>query len=222
MNYILVEPVPEGLDEISIDTVKRVVEESGSEWVFISGGEPTYEWESILGDVQRRSTVKEVLDLIWYLSYELKCKVGLSTNGTNRESLEKLLPHVDYVALDIKTSTIEGYRKFLGATWKQARNVISSIRDLAVEKKTRMEREGEEFDWEIRTTLYPALVSLDDIERIGPFISPGDKWFLQQYRKTNKMLCVSASKQEPYGDKDLNILLMAARKYTDNAELRYV
>ncbi|MBQ4535258.1 MAG: anaerobic ribonucleoside-triphosphate reductase activating protein [Clostridia bacterium] len=60
--------------------------------VVISGGEPTLQKD-----------LEEVIDKI----KELGLKVKLDTNGTNPSVLQKLLPKLDYVAMDIKNS-LEG------------------------------------------------------------------------------------------------------------------
>jgi pyruvate formate lyase activating enzyme len=204
MNAKLINPIAHKLKPIDIKKVKEAVEENQSEWVIISGGEPT---------------CTPVL-LLTNLITEIKswgCKVGLSTNGTNRGVFESVLPLLDYVALDIKTSNFQHYVE-IGAGNINSIDILQEVlvcKTILVQKKL----DNPDFSYEIRTTLYPPFVSEKDINEIGGLIRIGEEWVLQQFRVTSEGLDKSIS---PYTQQEMDNLFKLALKYTINASVRYI
>ena len=124
--------------------------------VVITGGEPTLENEEEL---------TEFIKLI--KSYNLKVK--LDTNGTNHEMLKRLLPLLDYVAMDIK-APLEKYNIISIIDEEKINSIKNSISLLIKSNK----------DYEFRTTFAPNL-SQQDILEIAELIKGCKKYYLQQY-----------------------------------------
>lgn len=190
--------------KIDIEDVKKFVEEAGSKWVMISGGEPT---------------CTPIIKLIT-LFREIKswgCKIGMSTNGSNYDVLSEILPQLNYVALDIKSPTEEGYNEITNAKGEYS-NVILSRNILLTNKWNR-----KDFDYEIRTTLYPVLIDEYSLMKIGErIVNRNDKWVLQQFRHAQNMLDPSCKNIKPYSDDIVERLIKAAEQYCDNVSLRFV
>jgi len=66
-------------------------------------------------------------------------------------------------------------------------------------------------DFEVRTTLYPPVVSEDTIVGIGSLLSKNDKWILQQFRHSKNMLDPNCENIPPYTHEDINVLLSIAK-----------
>ena len=99
--------------------------------VVFSGGEPTL--QSGLGMAMRK--VKR-----------MGFKIGLHTAGTYPDRLQRLLPLIDWVGLDIKASAqqyseITGVKNSGERAWRSARLIVES-----------------NLDYEIRTTIHPLLI----------------------------------------------------------------
>ena len=172
-------------------------------WVVISGGEPTLHLEN-----------GSLLTLIMYLK-QMNCKIALCTNGSRKDAIQFLLglKILNYIALDIKTS----HSNFnLGDNYK-IHNVLATKSLLPVEKAN-----NKDFEYEIRTTLYPPFIDLDAINEIGGVIRKDEKWVLQQFRKNKVMLSEEAKNIEPYLISSVNRLVEEAKKYSDHVVLRYV
>jgi pyruvate formate lyase activating enzyme len=82
--------------------------------------------------------------------------VKLDTNGFYPEVLEECLPHVDYVALDVKTC-LEKYRQ-LGAT-----DTAGLMRTVEILKTGKV-------PYEFRTTVVPEFVTAQDVTCIGEMV----------------------------------------------------
>lgn len=120
--------------------------------VVISGGEPTLQPD-----------LEQVIDKI----KALDLKVKLDTNGSNPEILQRLLPKLDYVAMDIKNS-LENYHK------------ISPRVDTEKIKKSVEILKNSDIKYEFRTTYSPD-ITFDDFENIGKLIKGANAYFLQTY-----------------------------------------
>jgi len=197
------------LDIIPIEEIRDRVKAESADFVMISGGEPTCTDTSLLMNL-----FEEIRS--W------GCGIGMSTNGVNREALRPLLAHVNYIALDIKTSRADKYSEIGG----DITDVILSKSFLTEEKQ---KREGEdldceEFDFEVRTTLYPLFVDLADIHAIGQIIKKDETWVLQQFRQTKNMLGLKEGEVLPYPSpsEQLRELIDTAKTYSDNVVLRFV
>lgn len=194
-------------EEENSDILKRLkkdVDEYKPEMIFISGGEPTENPLALFGVI---GVFKS-----W------GCKIGMSTNGTNPERLEKFISEykkINYVAMDLK-GDIDTY-KILGNS-EYFMKVLSSWISLRKEKKNRKDS----FNYEIRTTLFRPFVNEIVLRDIGRYVKTDEKWILQQFRVVPDMPSREAKKIQPYSENELNSLLKIAQKFCKNVLVRYV
>ena len=173
--------------------------------VIISGGEPTIYPIEILEN------------LIKYIRGLGVKNVGMSTNGVRSDILERILPKLDFVALDLK-GDLATYEKLGGHELFQ--NVLYSILLLRYYKS-----KNENFNYEIRTTVYPEFINMDVIRTLSIYVcgdntSSSSKWVLTQFRPVKNMPCKKRVK--PYTDEYLEELANEARKKVKDVEVRYV
>jgi pyruvate formate lyase activating enzyme len=126
-----------------------------TEGVCLTGGEPLM--------------YEGILPLIIRIREETGLPVKLDTNGTFPETLSEVLPLVDYVALDVKSSPA----RYAEATGGHSGfgPVLESIRML-------QERNG----FELRTTMVPGIVSADDLEAALAVTGRVKRYVLQRFR----------------------------------------
>lgn len=131
--------------------------------VVITGGEPT-----IHHDLPE--FVKKIKDLGFL--------VKLDTNGTNPESVQRLLDLglIDYIAMDIKSSPAR-YGDAVGVEV-----------DLDKIRKSITIIKNSNLPYEFRTTVVPGLVEEDDIALMGEMIQGADKWYLQQFKPDTDLI----------------------------------
>jgi pyruvate formate lyase activating enzyme len=120
--------------------------------VVVTGGEPTMH--------------KEIPKFLKKLK-EKGFLVKLDTNGFYPKVLEECLPHVDYVALDVKTS-LDKYQR-LGA--KDTAPLLNTIDMLKTGK----------VDYEFRTTVVPGFVDAEDIPQIAELVKGAKTFAFQQF-----------------------------------------
>jgi pyruvate formate lyase activating enzyme len=158
--------------------------------VVITGGEPTMQ-----------------TDLPKFLT-ELKERgfhIKLDTNGFFPNMLEKSLPYVDYVALDVKTS-LEKYHR-LGAN--DASNFLGTMNML---------KQGP-VDYEFRTTAVPGFVDTEDIPKIGELVRGAKRFAFQQFIP-NDSLDKSLNEVKPYPPEVISDFASVMKKYVTNVLLR--
>jgi pyruvate formate lyase activating enzyme len=158
--------------------------------VVITGGEPTIQ-----------------ADLPKFLT-ELKERgfhVKLDTNGFFPDMLEKSLPYVDYVALDVKTS-LEKYHR-LGAS--DSSNFLSTMNIL----------KEDPVDYEFRTTAVPGFVDIEDIPKIGELVRDAKRFAFQQFIPDDS-LDKSLNEVRPYPPEVIDGFASIMKKYVTNVLLR--
>jgi pyruvate formate lyase activating enzyme len=158
--------------------------------VVITGGEPTINED--LPEFIRRLKEKGFF-------------VKLDTNGFSPDILEKSLPNLDYVAMDVKT-TLEKY-KILGG--KEIDKLTRSIKIL---------REGE-VDYEFRNTIVPGIVNGEDIPKIGEMVKGGKRFVFQQFLP-EEALDVQFRNIEPYGRDIIESFAKIIKPYVKEVLLR--
>lgn len=188
---------------VDLEEVKKFIIEEKSEWLMISGGEPTclplFNIMVLLGEI-----------LSW------GCKIGMSTNGSKYLRLSQIINHLNYVALDIKASNKKGYEKL--STKDTYSDVLYSLQYIRRERSNR-----KDFNYELRTTLYPPLINKESLTEIGSnIINRDDKWVLQQFRHSQNMIDPSCIDIKPYSEEDVKSLIEIAKDFCDNVSLRYV
>ena len=172
--------------ETSLDEIYKFLESRKGfiEGVVISGGEPTLQPD-----------LETVIDKIKSIGY----KVKLDTNGTNPLILEKLLPKLDYVAMDIKNS-FANYEKIAGKI-----NIENIKKSVEILKNCNV-------DYEFRTT-FPTGITLQDIDDIGKAIKGAKCFYLQNYVPQDNIL-------EQNSQEIFNKALKIIKEYVPNSYIR--
>jgi len=123
--------------------------------VCLTGGEP------LLSDIGKLSSFIDEIK-------GLGMKVKLDTNGSHPDKLKELLPRLDFVAMDIKTSK-DKYRTAINknADFKKISESIGLVMGLE--------------NYEFRTTAVPGIVELEDILEIGKMLKGAKRFVLQRF-----------------------------------------
>ena len=157
-------------DEMSIYLVLKILKsrKKFTRYVCITGGEPTI-----------YSDLPEFIRLLYNDGFKIK----LDTNGLNPDILEKCLPYLDYIAMDIKTS----FKKYPRLDSRKLRQFAKfSLKDRICFYRNRLLRSiklimESNVNYEFRTTVVPGLVNYEDILDIGSYIAGCKRYVLQQY-----------------------------------------
>jgi pyruvate formate lyase activating enzyme len=186
---IVVDPKPPFLQEEAaikiLESRKKYVDA-----VVVTGGEPTIH--------------KEIPKFLKKLK-DRGFAVKLDTNGFYPQVLEECLPHVDYVALDVKT-TLEKY-PLLGA-----KDTTPLFKTLEVLKAGKVE-------YEFRTTVVPGFVDASDITQIGELVKGAKTLALQQFIPEDT-LDKKYGLVKPYPPETITHFAENLRRYVDNMVLR--
>lgn len=129
------------------------------EGVVISGGEPTLQPD-----------LESVIVRIKNLGYKIK----LDTNGSNPQTLKKLLDKnlLDYVAMDIKNS-LRNYAKTICV------KMFPEFYENKIKKSIEILKNGK-VEYEFRTTFAPE-ITLEDIHEISKLVKGCKNFYLQKY-----------------------------------------
>jgi pyruvate formate lyase activating enzyme len=186
---IVVDPKPPFLNEEAVlkilDERKRFVDA-----IVVTGGEPTIHKE--LPRFLKKLKGKGFL-------------VKLDTNGFNSQILEECLQHVDYVALDVKTS-LEKYER-LGA-----KDTVELLRTIGILKTGKVE-------YEFRTTVVPTFVDDEDVVKIGELVKGARAFAFQQFIPDDTMDKRLAT-IKPYSREKIEGFAESIRKFAENTMLR--
>ncbi|MEM3378973.1 MAG: anaerobic ribonucleoside-triphosphate reductase activating protein [Candidatus Bathyarchaeia archaeon] len=186
---IVVDPKPPFLQEAValelLESRKKYVDA-----VVVTGGEPTM-----------HSELPKFLAKLKERGFEVK----LDTNGFYPEVLEECLPHVDYVALDVKTS-LEKYKQ-LGA--QDTGGLMRTVEILKTGK----------VPYEFRTTVVPELVTAADVERIGEIVKGAKTYALQQFVPQDT-LDKRFEALRPYAPETIAEFAENMKKYAESIVLR--
>lgn len=150
-------------------------------------GRDTHTWDRLLGTLQQRQglldgvvfsggepTLDAALERAMHEVRELGFHVGLHTAGLYPQRLAKVLPLVDWVALDIKTE-FEDY-KAITSVPRSGEPVRESLALVLASGKAH----------ELRTTWHPDLISDAALMRMARMLKAvgAQHWVLQGYRAT--------------------------------------
>lgn len=160
--------------------------------VVITGGEPCVQKD-----------LPEFIKKIKSMGYAVK----LDTNGSFPDVLEKVLPDIDYAAMDIK-APLEKY-PLIVRTHIDVEKIKKSIEILM--------KSG--IEYEFRTTVVSSQLSYDDFEKIGQLIRNAKKYYLQKFIPS-KVLDASFYDMQTYSDKDFKNIMNILSKYINHVELR--
>ncbi|MFH0814594.1 MAG: anaerobic ribonucleoside-triphosphate reductase activating protein [Candidatus Falkowbacteria bacterium] len=131
--------------------------------VCITGGEPTLQ--------------KDLLKFIKKIK-ERGLLVKLDTNGTNPGVLEQLLAEkaVDYFAMDIK------------APWQKYSKIIGATVDMSAVKKSAIIILNSGVEHEFRATVLSELHSSNDIVEMAKQVKGANKFFIQRFKPTDRII----------------------------------
>ncbi len=192
-NPTLVEEKPD-TDTIPIDKFLKFLEERRGKLgaVCITGGEPTLQPD-----------IKQFIEKIKDKDYLVK----LDTNGSNPEKLKKLLPTVDYVAMDIKAPK-ERYQEV----------TRSKVDPEKIQRSIDLIKESD-VEYEFRTTVAPDLLDEGDMEEIGKWLDGSRNYYIQQFSSKNT-LDPDYREKTPYPEEKLEEIKESIEKHFGNCEIR--
>ncbi len=191
--------------ELVIDDGRKAIEEKEIlefllerknflEGICLTGGEPTLydDLPDFLSEVK-----------------ELGFSVKLDTNGTSPQMLERLIEGrlVDYIAMDIKAPR-EKYETVTQVSVK-SRDIQKSI-ELICDGK---------IDYELRTTVVPSLLGLNEILAIGQWLSGARRFVLQQF-KPAKTLEKSYQREQVYTREELEDFAVTMGHFFGSVSIR--
>ena len=160
--------------------------------VVITGGEPCLQKD-----------LPEFIKKIKSLGFAVK----LDTNGSFPEMLEKVLPDVDYVAMDIK-APLNKYSKIVNIN-VNIDNIQKSINLL----------KNSGIDYEFRTTVIKSQLSYKDFEEIGRLIQNAPRYFLQKF-VSSKILDTSLQNEKTYSDSEFEEIKKILTPYISEIYIR--
>ena len=162
------------------------------EAVTITGGEP------LLFD-----DLRELLDRI---RSETSMKIKLDTNGSLPERLAEILPLLDYIAMDLKTSPSK-YRQATGDRMDFEKPALSVelIKSLPA--------------YEFRTTMVPGIVDADDVVELLEATGHIQRYVLQRFR-SEKTLSPEFTGLPPYPRGYIEELASGIGSMADEVEVR--
>ena len=158
--------------------------------VVITGGEPTIH-PDLPGFIK---TLKEH-------GYTVK----LDSNGLLPEILKKCIPHLDYIAVDVKTSP-ELYPR-LGAA-----NIDGLVETIELLKRDKV-------DYEFRCTTVPDFVNEENIPRMGEVVKDAKLFAFQQFIPGDT-LDPSYNTKKPYTEEQITHLADIMNSYVKEVTLR--
>lgn len=167
--------------------------------ICLSGGEPTlYE------------DLSEFLKKIRVLNLKIK----LDTNGSQPEKLEDIIEKnlVDYIAMDIKNCLRkESYAQTIGIQDEQMISRIKNSIDLLMNAG---------IEYEFRTTVVPGFHDSDSIEDIAREIKGVQRYVLQNFVQSVKLLnpCLKAVK--PYSEEKMQEMKSIIEPYVQKCKIR--
>lgn len=135
-------------------------------------------------------------------------KIKLDTNGSFPERLKEIAGNglIDYVAMDIKNS-------------KEKYSETADIRNLdisKIEESINFLINGK-IDYEFRTTVVKEFHTLNDIEKIGKWISGAKKYYLQKFIDSGNLI---GENMTEIPEKEMIKMKNIAEKYIKTVELR--
>jgi pyruvate formate lyase activating enzyme len=124
------------------------------EGVVFCGGEPTLQEDLLESALKLRS-----------LGYAVK----LDTNGSNPDVLARVLPYLDYIAMDIKAPFGDAYRRACG----------TPVDDYEIRRSMLLIR-ASGLPYEFRTTVHPQFMPIEEQGRIREILSRDEVYIIQK------------------------------------------
>ncbi|MCD5401798.1 anaerobic ribonucleoside-triphosphate reductase activating protein [candidate division NPL-UPA2 bacterium] len=201
---------PENLDTVPFWQVEEAIhrQKSWLDGIVISGGEPTV-----------NPSLPEFIEQI--KGWEIPVK--LEANGSHPEMLRELIEEelIDSVAMDIK-NIVEASPP-AGTPKLKVKNKYERTVGIKVD----LERIGESIDllmksgidYEFRTTVVPAFLGEEDIEKIARRIKGAKRYILQQFVPEN-VSREEMTRIKPYSQEKLEEMARRARAYVEDCQVR--
>ena len=135
--------------------------------------------------------------------------VKIDTNGTNPEMIEKILPMLDFIAMDVKaTLTQEHYDR----TTKVKTDIDSIDQSIHLIKNSGT-------DYEFRTTVVEKLFSVEKFKELGKVLKGSKKHVIQQF-VNRRTLDPDYQNEIPYLKDQLFKIRSIMKEYVDQVEIR--
>lgn len=133
--------------------------------------------------------------------------VKLDTNGTFPDKLQKSLPYIDYIAMDIK-APLNKYSEItrVNVNCENIQKSIDIIMNCGI-------------DYEFRTTVLKSQLTFGDFEKIGELVKGAKKYYLQKF-VASKTLDENFMNEKTYSNKEFEKILSLLNLYINNVILR--
>ena len=181
-----------GLPWADVDDACRRFQENWVQGAVVTGGEPTL-----------NPGVFEVVDKLRERGFSVK----LDTNGSRPRALEKLLPQVDYVAMDVKCAPADYARRVGFGDVAALSESISMIRDRAKA-------------YEFRTTVIEAWHGEDEMRAIGEWVRGAKLHVLQAFVPRDDLPDPCCRKMRETPAEAMHPLADVLRRYVGRVEVR--
>lgn len=160
--------------------------------VVITGGEPCLQNDLI-------DFIKDVKSMGFL--------VKLDTNGTFPDKLQKSLPYIDYIAMDIK-APLDKYSEItrVNVNCENIQKSIDIIMNCGI-------------DYEFRTTVLKSQLTFGDFEKIGQLIKGAKKYYLQKF-VASKTLDESLMNEKTYSNEEFEEIISHLNLNINNVVLR--
>lgn len=133
--------------------------------------------------------------------------VKLDTNGTFPNTLNQLLPHIDYIAMDIK-APLEKYNLITQCNI----NTDNIKKSIEIIMKSGIE-------YEFRTTVIKSQLSLNDFYKIGQLLNGAEKYYLQKFIPS-KILNQELINETSYTTEEFEQIISILKNHINNVFLR--
>lgn len=160
--------------------------------VVITGGEPCLQRD-----------LPEFVQKVKAMGYAVK----LDTNGSFPDMLEKTLPYLDYIAMDIK-APLEKYSQITNTPVNTC-DILKSIRII----------QNSGVDYEFRTTVLKNQISFEDFDKIGELLHGSKRYFLQKF-VPSKILDESLREQKSYSNEEFRDIMYNLSHHIAEVHLR--
>ncbi len=166
---------PTDCSEISIEALLSHIEKgkANNEAVVFTGSEPLQQYEA-MSDILKLLKKREFL-------------VMIETTGFYADNLEKVLPYLNGIAMDIKCDfNANKYAELTGFRGEPATLMQDTLRSVLILKNHKAKTP--DFHVEFRTTIIPTMNDTPEIiEKIAKEISFADKYALQQFYSESEL-----------------------------------
>lgn len=160
--------------------------------VVITGGEPCIQ--------------KDLVEFIIKIK-NLGFLVKLDTNGCFPDVIEKSMPYLDYIAMDIK-SPLDKYSKIVNV----------NINETKIKKSINLIMNSN-VDYEFRTTVVKSMLSKNDFKKIGDLIYGAKRYYLQKFI-SSKILDKNLIKESTYTDDEFSEIISNLKVKIELVKLR--